>query len=226
MQISKKRWYSRLRKDKTLLQFRNIKNERHGKKEMINVKVRHWGPCLGEMQLDDHKIDLIKGICFKNKKNDFRHSLAGHLDHEYSIDHFKLQQILQNNINAYENTLRQFMGNNEVRKLKIKSAWVNYMHAGDYNPPHIHEKCEFSAVVYIDVPNEIKKEYDESVCSGLGPGEITFFLNVPMKNFITNYQIFPKKGNLFIFPDTLIHAVSPFKAKVERVSVAFNLIWY
>jgi uncharacterized protein (TIGR02466 family) len=192
---------------------------------MISIEVFNWGPCLAKMNLEDDQINKIENLCSKNKDYDFRKSLAGHLNHEYQIDNLKLEEIIESNLNAYKFALEQHVGLEDKRKLHVKSAWVNYMQHGDFNPLHTHDECDFSGVLYLSVPNEIEKEYKNSISNGSAPGEIKFILGTPMKNYITSQNFFPNKGMIFIFPDNLLHMVSPFKSHVERISVAFNLKW-
>ena len=33
------------------------------------------------------------------------------------------------------------------------------MKKGEFNPIHIHENCNLSSVVYLEVPNKIKEEF-------------------------------------------------------------------
>ena len=37
-------------------------------------------------------------------------------------------------------------------------AWVNFMVAGEFNPPHIHSACDFSSVLFIKIPKNLEKE--------------------------------------------------------------------
>jgi uncharacterized protein (TIGR02466 family) len=189
------------------------------------VKVRHWGPCLGEFKLSDDQVKRVSLLCKKDPELDYRKELAGHLRHEYSINRPELQNIIQDYLNYYKKLWNFYYNRKEERNLKITSAWVNYMQAGDFNPPHIHGKCHVSAVLYLKVPKEIKKEYDERVNAGGGPGEIVFLNGLAVEDFITEHKVFPEEGLLFLFPWNLLHIVTPFKSDAERISVAFNAVW-
>ena len=39
-------------------------------------------------------------------------------------------------------------------------VWSNFMRPGDANPIHIHQNCDWSSVLYIDIPAKLRKEQD------------------------------------------------------------------
>ena len=190
-----------------------------------NVIVKPFGPCLVEMFVEEDQIVRIKEFCQKNKDLNVAEKLAGHLNHEYLIDKTKLQKIIISQVKLYQQVLNTYYGFDKNKNLIVKDAWVNYMQKGDFNPLHQHNECDFSGVLYLDVPEEIEKEASDSVASGVKPGQIEFMTGPRVPNQITSYFVTPKNGLLYIFPSNLLHMVCPFKSNVERVSVAFNLIW-
>ena len=192
---------------------------------MPDAIIKPFGPCLVETSVEEDKVEKIKEFCEKNKNLNIRDKLAGHLDHEYEINATKLQEIIQFNVDQYKVILNHYYGYNEQRNLTISAAWVNYMQSGDFNPLHTHSDCNFSGVIYLSVPKELEKEAEASVAKGIKPGQIEFTVGTKVPNYITSHQFFPKKGSLYIFPHNILHMVCPFKSNVERVSVAFNLIW-
>ena len=48
------------------------------------------------------------------------------------------------------------------------------MRAGEFNPPHIHDNCEFSSVLFVKIPEKLKQENKKFQGSGGGPGSIAF----------------------------------------------------
>lgn len=189
------------------------------------ANIKPWGPCLVEMFLETNEIEDVKKLCNKNKLLDRRKFLAGHLEHEYTIEDSKLNEIIKEYIANYKSICDFYYSNKKNKKLNVNGSWVNFMQKGDFNPLHFHTECDFSGVLYLDVPNEIEKEAKESINNGTSPGEIQFISGTSIKNFVTSHTFLPKNGQLFIFPSNLIHMVCPFKSNVERVSVAFNLTW-
>ena len=188
-------------------------------------KFYYWGPLLFHTKISDKDINKILLICTREKTKDIRKDLAGHIKEEYSINEIELNNIINPYFNNFAECFYNWYG------LKLKSietiiAWVNFMKPGEFNPPHVHLNCDFSCVIYLDIPKELiqeNKEYIGTLTKKGGPGAISF------KGAISNVQFninkvdhFPEKGDFFIFPATLEHFVNPFKSNCERISVSAN----
>lgn len=183
------------------------------------------GPLLYHTELNKKDLDNLKKLCLKNQKKDYRKNLAGHLNHEYTIDTEEFKNIIEKYLFEYYKAFEHWY-DKKIYKFKTLVAWVNFMKAGDFNPPHIHTKCDFTCVLYLDVPKKLKDEnekYVGSIKNG-GPGSISFIFST---NTSTSFEIssknyFPKTGDFFIFPAHLTHFVTPFKSKIERISISAN----
>ena len=181
------------------------------------------GPLLYHTELNKDDLNSLKKICLKDKTKDFRKDLAGHLDHEYTINIEKFNKIIEKYLFEYKKAFEHWYGR-KITKFETISSWVNFMKAGDFNPPHTH-KSKLTCVLYVDVPLKLKEENKNYIGSGHsgGPGSINFTFyasNILLNNNAKN--IFPKTGDFFIFPASLMHSVSPFKSKIERISVSAN----
>ena len=71
-------------------------------------------------------------------------------------------EVLAPYLNAFKIAYRQWY-NKEARQVDIIQAWVNFMKAGEANPPHIHNQCNFSSVLYTDIPKGLIKENLEAL---------------------------------------------------------------
>ena len=97
-------------------------------------------------------------------------------------------------------------------------GWIVRLLNGGHQLEHIHPRGWLSGVIYLQVP----------IFSNREEGSIEFGLwgyNYPILN--TNYprkRIYPKNGNLVLFPSSLFHRTIPFDSNEERVSIAFDLI--
>jgi len=189
---------------------------------MIEYFFPYWGPFLFKSKIDLNQINELNKICIK--KESFNTKLAGHIKEEYLINSVKYQKIVMPQLKTFQEGYLNFY-NKPCGNLRTVNAWVNYMKAGEYNPPHVHGGCDFSSVIYIDVPKEIKKEVLEHKATSHGPGTIEFFYGESIKHINSWYSHLPEKGDMFIFPSTLRHFVSPFKSKkVTRISIAANFV--
>ena len=180
-----------------------------------------WGPLLFRTTLQEEDIIAIKKLCKKEESNTYVQSLAGVIDHEYTVDHIKLSKIIDKYLVAFRQASTKYYNSNCPR-LNINDAWVNYMKKGDSNPPHVHPTCDISSVMYLDVPNELLEEQKQWQGRGGGPGAITFVNQTPSPGFIGSNVFKPETGDFFIFPSMLTHMVATFKSDVERVSLSAN----
>ena len=105
-----------------------------------------------------------------------------------------------------------------------KEMWINYMKAGDFNPPHSHG-ADLSFVAFPDVPKEIIEECGEFKGTMRGPGGVSWLYGDGNRQCITVVHRLPETRDLFIFPAFLKHWVFPFKSDVERISVSGNVLF-
>ena len=98
------------------------------------------------------------------------------------------------------------------------------MQARDFNPPHNHSG-DLSFVIYLDVPKELKEEYDNNkhIHNNGGAGAIQFTWGEEQYLSISNRTYFPETGMVLIFPAWLKHFVIGYRSEVERVSVSGNI---
>jgi len=106
-----------------------------------------------------------------------------------------------------------------------EGAWINFQKPGEFNPIH-HHTGVLSAVVYIDVPEEISRENESKNSNAPSAGAICWvYGNASGSMLCTDYMFThqPKTGEIFIFPSGLQHLVYPFLSNVERISMSFNI---
>ena len=104
----------------------------------------------------------------------------------------------------------------------IMRAWVNFMVAGEFNPPHTHMSCDFSSVLFVKVPEGLKEEHKKFTGTGGGPGALSFMQGGAQNFSISHINLLPEEGDFYMFPATLTHFVSPFTSKGERISISAN----
>jgi hypothetical protein len=191
----------------------------------LESKFYYWGPLLFKTKVNNEDIDKILLLCIKEKSKDFRKDLAGHIKDEYFINNIKLTNILKPYFNNYIECFNNWYSL-KLLSINIISSWVNYMKPGEFNPPHTHSNCDFSCVIYLDIPKELiheNKEYIGSLTEKGGPGAISFRGAISNVQYnISRVDFFPEKGDFLIFPATLEHFVYPFKSNCERISVSAN----
>ena len=108
--------------------------------------------------------------------------------------------------------------------VNISNAWVSINHKHDYNRRHQHPNSIFSGVFYLQNPED-----SESIIKFHRSREFSDYL---MSRYINHdldhsywseaFEIFPKAGDLLIFPSYMFHEVYPNRSESPRISIAFN----
>lgn len=185
----------------------------------------YWGPLLISFKISDQHLNEVKKLCSK-KNEHVNPTLVGVIKNEHRVDHEKYQEIIKKYLTGYEETYVRIR-EEKMGALRCSSSWVNYMKQHEYNPPHTHSNCEVSSVLFVSIPEKLKKENEKWKKSNVnygGPGSISFFYGTPHKYNIECHEFFPEEGQLLLFPKDLKHFVSPFFSKCERISIAANFV--
>ena len=195
----------------------------------INFEFYHWGPLVCKYTTELDSCDKLTKLGRKRKDTDVRAELAGHLDHEYGFNQKDRDAFVKwfgKYFNSYTQAYAERYGTDH-EGLELTTLWINFMKAGDFNPPHYHTD-HVSFVLFTSDTSELEKEEKDFKGTGPAPGNIIFthgensYKFGPQWSIINHYRQ-PKKGDLYIFPALLKHWVAPFKSDIERVSVSGNL---
>ena len=196
------------------------------KKEQIEIKIFNWGPCVvkckikpeyGKLLLDEAKSNVI----------DFRTKLAGQIERETSYSdqaRNKMVPFLSEYFGVYDQAYQAYTQKlyDKRPEYVLSALWINYQKANEFNPPHDHDG-KLSFVIYLKIPEELKKENKAYQGRSCGPGGIQFLYGNGPRDCITYMSYFPEELDMFIFPAWLKHWVSPFQSNCERISVSGNV---
>lgn len=155
---------------------------------------------------------------------------VNNLNFEYLINYlYNLKKILpsfsKSNIGGYQSPNDLHLDSNffplinifnkihnnitQSQNSKIDSLWFNISSFTNYNDLHTHQNIysdnKFSGVLYLQTPDN--------------SGSIKLFNPLDLN---TSLVMYPKKGDLLIFPQFLPHSVAPNLSKEDRISIAFN----
>ena len=180
----------------------------------------YWGPLLYKTKVDTYK-DMLKKI---KKEYNYNKHLGSDIDETYAYDTREFQKHVGNKFIDYLNFYEHYYARPLSSKdYFVESCWVNIMKAGDANPPHTHDG-DFSCVLYLQIPDSLKKENDNFVGRDTaGPGGIKFIYGEDRPHCITDVEAKPVEGEMYIFPANLRHTVNSFKSKGTRISMAANI---
>lgn len=187
----------------------------------------HWGPYLHRSTV---RQDVCDALLARGLQSSIDHSanLAGVLKREYLLaeeDRRHVEALLENEFSNYARERSRYHGERpEPVSFRVDEVWINIMGAGDFNPPHTHYGGDISFVLYLQVPQGLKKEFESNRRNNAGPGSIEFSYGQPDTWVTSSHVILPNVGDLLIFPAQLIHFVSPYKTKGDRISIAGNVV--
>ena len=190
-------------------------------KNNFSYQLFNWGPMLCKIKINAADLKKYTELCSK-KTSSANKNLAGLIKHQHEINLHEYGKLINPYIHIFYESFKQWCGVPPPAKIAIMKAWVNFMVAGEFNPPHIHTNCDFSSVLFIQVPKELKEERKKFIGTGGGPGALSFMHGGAQNFSINHINLFPEEGDFFIFPSTLTHFVSPFTSKGERISIGAN----
>jgi len=194
--------------------------------DKIQVQMFNWGPCVVKVKITDELKKLLLTEARKNKL-DFTDKLAGILDKEtgYS-DESKTLIVpeISKYLGVYDQMFEKFINKPyQKRPHYIMTAlWINYQKQNDFNPPHDHDG-KLSFVIYLQIPDELKKENAAYKGKSCGPGGIQFVYGDGPRDCVTYQSFMPEENDMYIFPAWLKHWVAPYKSDCIRISVSGNV---
>jgi hypothetical protein len=192
----------------------------------IQVNTMNWGPCVVHLKvLDNFKNILLDEI--KKSKDDYREKLAGQIEKEIGYTQESRDKIIPHlspYLGIYDECFQRYQNKKYDKKPEyaLTALWCNFQKQNEFNPPHDHDG-KLSFVIYLSVPESLRKENEEYNGKSCGPGGIQFLYGEGIRDCITYMSYFPKDGDMFIFPAWLKHWVSPYKSDCVRVSVSGNV---
>ena len=195
--------------------------------DKVTYNVLNWGPCVVQVKVsDDFKNKLLSGAeSARVKKLDYTDKLAGIIKEEYTYEKKEdyLPEVAQC-LGIYDVAFQRWKSDPYEQKPEymLTALWVNYMKQHEFNPPHDHSD-QLSFVIFLKVPEEIKKEQKEYKGKSGGPGSLSFLYGEGNRQAITYQSVHPNEGDMFIFPAWMKHYVAPFYSDVTRISVSGNV---
>ena len=197
------------------------------KSTKLEYQLLTWGPCVAKLKITDEFKNLLlkEGEESSTKEYDYQNRLAGIIQKEFRFrDYDVLLPYVDEFLKLYTRIFEKWKGVpfKQAPSYLLRAMWINYQRKNEFNPPHDHAD-DLSFVIYLKVPEEIKKEFKEYKGRSAGPGGISFIYGEGNRQAITYQSHFPEENDLFIFPAWLKHFVAPFKSDVQRISVSGNI---
>ena len=190
---------------------------------MKNLKP--FGPSIGKTKLSRKFFNILNKEFDKNsktKKIDYSSKLASQIKKELKITEKFIKKNLEKEL---KRNIIKFLSNEKIKKIKeikILNLWVVRQFKGEYNPIHYHEG-DLSGVGYLKLPKNMtvnKMVKNKKIKTN---GTIDFING--QRGFLSKsiYNVVPKIGALYLFPNYLMHTAYPFNTDGERRSFSFNV---
>ena len=199
--------------------------------EKINIElIKIFGPSILKVNIPKPIIDNLNNYIDKiildkkkSKELDIGERLVGDVTQEFELE----QKIMQ------ESGWGQFLSNcvskwieletkNKITKFEILKSWVVRQYENEYNPTHWHSG-HISGAGFLKVPSNLGKNKQDKKQISYKGGALQLMHGSRMFLSHSTYNIVPKVGDFYFFPNYLMHQVFPFKdSKEERRSISFN----
>ncbi len=199
--------------------------------EKINIElIKIFGPSILKVSIPKPIIDNLNNYIDKiildkkkSKELDIGDRLVGDVTQEFELE----QKIMQ------ESGWGQFLSNcvskwieletkNKITKFQILKSWVVRQYENEYNPTHWHSG-HISGAGFLKVPSNLGKNKQDKKQISYKGGTLKLMHGSRMFLSHSTYNIVPKVGDFYFFPNYLMHHVYPFKnTKEERRSISFN----
>ena len=199
------------------------------KKNIEGIIHRPFAPAIGQYNLKEKSteeinkyIDKLRTSEKEIKNNNYGDKLAGEITHEISLSNEFLSKFLLNELAGnVHNYVKSCIGK-EITKFNIKECWVVCQYQNDYNPIHWHSG-HISGAGFLKVPSNLGKNKQDKKQISYKGGALQLMHGSRMFLSHSTYNIVPKVGDFYFFPNYLMHHVYPFKnTKEERRSISFN----
>ncbi len=198
---------------------------------MVENKIqifRPFGPSIAKVVLPQEIIDNLnnyveKVIVDEKKSNELDNgkNLAGNVKQEFRLENdltktSGLLNFLANSVSNWIETIEK----KKLTKFNLTSSWIVRQFENEYNPIHYHGG-HISGVGYIKLPKDYGETFQVNKKKNLN-GHLSLIHGNRMFNSFSTFDIKPKLGDFYLFPNYLMHTVYPFYSKDERRSVSFN----
>lgn len=180
----------------------------------------------------DEVIETLNNLN-EEESEDYRKSLAGHIEKEFRIDAGpNLTYLVETLADNYEhsfnipNTFSVIKdGSMENGTYVLDTAWVNYSKKYDFNPLHSHSGV-YSFVLWVQVPYDIEEEQKKYDPNGNVTGCFSFYYLTGLGDIATLNLPVDKswEWRLAFFPAKMKHSVNPFYTSEDyRISISGNI---
>ena len=199
--------------------------------EKVNYEIfKHFGPSILKVKIPQHIINNLNNYVDqtisddkKIQKQDLGETLVGDVTQEFFLE----QDIMEKS--GWGNFLASCVSNwinmemeKKITKFKIRKSWVVRQFKNEYNPTHWHSG-HISGAGFLKVPDTLGKHVQNKEKKIYRGGNLQLIHGSKMFLSEATFNITPRVGDFYFFPNYMLHTVFPFKdTNEERRSISFN----
>ena len=184
---------------------------------------RAFGPTIGKGKLSRKFINTINSQIDKSiitKKNDYSSKLASQIKNELKISTSFIEKHLSKELIKNIKSYLKVSKIEKIKEIKIINLWVVKQLKNEYNPIHYHNG-HVSGVGYLKLPDNFGETVQSNKKNNLN-GHLSLIHGNRMFNSSSMFNVKPKVGDFYFFPNYMMHTVFPFYGLGERRSISFN----
>jgi len=192
--------------------------------------IKQFGPSVIKSRIPQEIIDKLnkyvdETISDENKLNNLNlgSELVGDVTQEFKLS----QEIMQST--GWGKFLALCVGkwvetelNKKINKFQIINSWIVRQFKNEYNPTHWHGG-HISGAGFLRIPKTFGKHTQDKGSKEYRGGNLQLIHGSRMFMCQSTFNIEPKVGDFYFFPNYMMHTVFPFKdTDDERRSISFN----
>ena len=188
-----------------------------------------FGPSIFKVKIHEKMVqelnDYVDAIIKDNEKSnklDHAANLAGQVTQEFKLEKDFMIKIgwgkfLADSTKHWIEVHLQ----KKITKFNMLSSWIVRQFKNEYNPIHWHGG-HISGAGFLKVPSEFGKPINKNK-KNYEKGKLQFVHGSRMFLSASSFNVTPKVGDFYLFPNYLMHQVFPFSdTDEERRSISFN----
>jgi len=192
--------------------------------------IKHFGPSILKVKIPDEILDQLNDYIDSvikdkelSKKLNYGNQLVGDVTQEIKLEREIMQKSGWGNflgLNVQKWIVSEV--GKKITKFNILESWVVRQFKNEYNPVHWHNG-HISGAGFLRVPKIFGKHVQTKENKNYKGGNLQLVHGSRMFLNNSTYSIQPKVGDLYFFPNYMMHVVYPFKGSdEERRSISFN----
>ena len=198
--------------------------------EIKGSRIKPFGPSIFKVSIPPPLIKLINDyvddVILNKKKSlelDYGNSLVGDVTQEFKLDNAFIKSSGWNKfLEVCAAKWIELETEKKITQFKILESWIVRQFENEYNPIHWHGG-HISGAGFLKVPETLGDWKQKKENHNYAGGNLELVHGSLQFTSKSKFEIVPKVGDFYFFPNYLMHTVYPFKnSNEERRSISFN----